>query len=128
MTLKENPSDLMVRVLARDTDLHKAGQYEQIGLDFDLIDKDRRINPWPGSSALCIAWNFWDGWIDARNHDWMYYEGIEKKDWPVLAQEIAKNLQDDSEIVNPVLIKYFDLTKSDKNFFDRIKDFITKVV
>ena len=35
---------------------------------------------------LFIVLSFWDGWIDANNHEWQYYEPIQENDWPRLAR------------------------------------------
>jgi hypothetical protein len=39
--------------------------------------------------------NFWDGWQDARNHDWRFYKGIDASDWSILARIIIRNLKDE---------------------------------
>jgi hypothetical protein len=68
---------------------------------------------------LFIALSFWDGWIDARNHEWQYYPGIEESDWPKLAKEIVKALAKDQEITQPTVLAHFDLRDQGKG--DRSK-------
>jgi hypothetical protein len=46
------------------------------------IFQDARVR-----QAFAIAWNFWDSWIDERNHLFPgFYEGIAKEQWPALAR------------------------------------------
>lgn len=58
---------------------------------------------------IFIALQFWDGWIDASNHDWQYYEPIMAADWPMMAREIAMALRADREITNPVVLDRFGI-------------------
>lgn len=51
-----------------------------------------------------------DSWGDSGGHDWLYYKGIEKNDWPKLAQEIIKALETGGEITNPLILEHFDLS------------------
>lgn len=55
-----------------------------------------------------IALNFWDGWLDASNHDWQYYEPICELDWPVLARTVAEDLRADREVTSPLVLALFD--------------------
>lgn len=45
------------------------------------LDHDLPRSADPQWKKLFIALNFWDGWIDASNHNWQHYEPIEAKDW-----------------------------------------------
>jgi hypothetical protein len=74
---------------------------------YDEIDHGLARSSDPQWKKLFVALNFWDGWIDASNHEWQHYEPITAKDWPVLAREIAANLESDKEISNPVILKQF---------------------
>lgn len=58
-------------------------------------------------TKVFIALSFWDGWIDASNHEWRYYDPIGQNDWPELAREIAGDLRCDREITNPEVLKRF---------------------
>lgn len=31
---------------------------------------------------LSLALNFWEGWADSAEHQWLYYEGMSADDWP----------------------------------------------
>ncbi len=61
----------------------------------------------PRCSKLFVALSFWDGWIDASNHAWQYYQPICESDWPVLARELASTLRADHDVSNPVVLKRF---------------------
>ncbi len=98
---------LLIRGLLQAADRHEVGAYEKLGDGFEEIDsglpRDRR----PEFSKLYTALNFWDSWVDASNHQWKYYPGIEAKDWPVLARRIVADLQVDREITDPLVFKWF---------------------
>jgi len=62
----------------------------------------------PVYHKLEIALEFWDGWIDARNHDWLYYEGISENEWPELARRIAADLREDRDVTDERVLDWFD--------------------
>ena len=64
-------------------------------------------------SKIFVALRFWDGWIDASNHEWRYYEPLEAADWPALARDIAAALRADREITDPVVLRWFGLPQSE---------------
>ena len=76
---------------------------------YDEIDGSLARGGGPEWRKLFVALSFWDGWIDASNHEWKYYKPISKSDWPMLALEIAAALRENHEIVNPIVIEKFDL-------------------
>jgi hypothetical protein len=75
---------------------------------YDVMDRDLPRDPDPRWRKIFVALSFWDGWIDASNHDWQYYDPICASDWPVLAREIAFDLRNDREISNPEVVKRFE--------------------
>ena len=87
---------------------HEAGHLSGIENSYDKLDAKLSRNVGPEFDKLFIALRFWDGWIDARNHDWQYYEGIRAEDWPRLARSIIADLQGDREITDEVVRKRFD--------------------
>jgi len=95
--------------LNRDVDAHEAGRYKEVGAGFDDLDGELPRDHGPEFDKLFIALNFWDGWIDSRNHNWLYYKGIKQSDWPVLAKRIVKSLEADEEISEPMVLGHFDL-------------------
>jgi hypothetical protein len=60
----------------------------------------------PGE-ALGVVLRFWDGWIDARNHDWHHYEPLTAADWPCLARQIATELSSGPDITNVLVLQEF---------------------
>jgi hypothetical protein len=94
--------------LARDADAHESGRYRDIGGSFDELDANLPHDGGPEFDRLLIALAFWEGWIDARNHDWLYYDGIGQADWPVLARRMVESLAEDREITEPSILAHFD--------------------
>lgn len=81
--------------LERDIAAHERG-------DFSLIGQGKAQRPFRENCTggddeeeerLVIAWDFWDRWTDARNHDWGYYPGVERDDWPLIARQIGEGLR-----------------------------------
>jgi len=107
-TYKED-KDYLIRNLSLDVERHLASDFIAIGEGFDQFDKKLPRNNDPQFTKLHIALNFWDGWQDARNHDWHYYEGISASDWPNLARIIIQNIKNEEEITNKIILKHFDL-------------------
>ena len=99
---------LMIDSLTHDALVHESGQFGDIGEGFDSLDYKLPRNQGPEFDQLLIALNFWDGWIDARNHDWKYYQGIGQTDWPRLARSIASDLAQDKEVSDPMVLEHFD--------------------
>ena len=112
--------------LTRDAVAHEVGRYQDIGRDFDALDYSLPRDGSPQFDKLFIALNFWEGWIDARNHDWNYYEGIKESDWPGLARQIVKALADDGEITEPAVLKHFD-RRADQPLRERVKSFLARL-
>ena len=112
--------------LSQDIDAHEAGRYEEVGAGFDTLDGELPREQGPEFDRLFIALNFWDGWIDSRNHNWLYYKGIGQSDWPVLAKRIVRFLEADEEISDPMVLSHFDLRQREypkgliKRLFERL--------
>jgi hypothetical protein len=87
---------------------HESGRLQAIETSFDSLDANLPRDAGPEFDKLFIALNFWDGWIDARNHDWQYYEGIGAEDWPGLARRIIADIAADREITDGLILKHFD--------------------
>lgn len=98
-----------MRHLEQDIEAHERGDYERIGEAFDALppldycDEDSEQE----RRRVSLAVEFWDSWIDARNHFWQHYPGVERDDWPVIARQICQGLREgwDSDRMwgNPVL-------------------------
>ena len=90
----------------------EAGNLPAIETGYDAFEEVLPRGEGPEYDKLHIALHFWDGWIDARNHDWKYYESIDKQDWPHLARLIASNLQADREPQEKRILQLFDLRQA----------------
>ena len=114
--------------LSHDAAAHEAGHYQQIGAGFDELDVGLPRERKAEFDKLFIALNFWDGWIDARNHDWQYYKGIRESDWPILANQIVKALAEDREITEPAVLTHFDFRqRRPKSFLKSLLEQIRRI-
>lgn len=88
--------------------MQRTGKFSEMGLDFDEVD-----SLLPSEDPLRgVPLTFWDSWLDERNHSFRgFYKEIGKEDWPVLAELIAKSLENDSLISDPRILKAFDLRR-----------------
>lgn len=86
-------AEILAKALVADAELHEANRYHEIGERYD--DVYGELLPLDGASEapVRVALEFWDGWIDARNHDWLYYEGIGEHDWPRYARVVSDCLR-----------------------------------
>ena len=116
----------LVESLTRDANAHESGRYQDVGRDFDEFDTNLPRGSGPEFNKLLIALNFWDGWIDARNHDWQYYEGINESGWPLLASRVIESLVKDEEISEPVVLKHFDF-RAQQSGEGRIKSWLARL-
>ena len=112
--------------LTSEADAQDGGSPQEVGRGFDVLGDNLPGESGPEFGKLFVAINFWDGWVDARNHGWQYYEGIRETDWPVLARRIAKALAADREITEPIVIKYFDL-RDEQTLWGRIKSVLARL-
>ena len=105
----DTPRAIVATALRREAVLHDSERFDRIGDAYD--DVEMELLPLETSCArdiaIAIAMSFWDSWIDARNHDWHYYQGISQSDWPVLARTIASMLDTGAPITEPGVLKRF---------------------
>lgn len=99
----------LVEHLGKDALYHENKRYNMIGKGYDILDENLPRADAAISIKLQIAFEFWGGWIDARNHDWKYYKGIEKADWSVLARHVINALVNDEEITDPLILQHFKI-------------------
>lgn len=97
---------LIAEGLRRDAEAQRAGRFDDVGLTCDDVEA-AIASAEPATPAVALAFEFWNGWIDSRNHDWQFYPGIERDDWPRCADEIAAALTSGDEISNPTLLRLF---------------------
>lgn len=98
---------IIADALRRDAEVHAAGRFDEIGRAYDDVLAATYSASQPATSPVVIALEFWGGWIDSRNHDWQFYPGIVRDDWPVRAAEIAAALESGDEISDPTLLRLF---------------------
>lgn len=90
---REDSVDVLASALELDADAHDAEQYDAIGERFDDV-LNEVIPFWDDyERALSAGFYFWDCWVDARNHDWQYYPGTARGDWPRYARAVAAALR-----------------------------------
>jgi hypothetical protein len=98
----------MIEGLLQAAHAHEGGCLEGIETSFDLLDANLPRDAGPDFDKLLIALDFWDGWIDSRNHDWRFYKGIGPEDWPRMARRIVADLQSGREITDELVLSQFD--------------------
>jgi hypothetical protein len=113
LTYTEARQALIVGLLHAASE-QEAGHLAGIEPLFDAIDAELPLGEGAEFDKLVIALHFWDGWIDARNHDWHYYKGISGGNWPRLARSIVADLEADQEISNKTVLKQFDFKNRTK--------------
>jgi len=98
----------LIQYLEAAASAHEAGNLDLIEVGFEEFDELLRREADAEFEKLQIALDFWDGWIDARNHNWHYYEGISASDWPRLARSVIRDLSEDRDISDERIVKLFD--------------------
>lgn len=88
---------------------HERGDFEALDAVFQRLEGSLPPEASTAYQPLHIALHFLDGWIDARNHDWEYYPGILRPDWPRLARTIAADLKAGREITDDRVLAHFDV-------------------
>ena len=99
---------IVAAALRQDAAAHDAGDFESIAERHDdVYAKVLAVCPdYPDTVAT--GFTFWDWWADARNHDWQYYEGIERHDWPDLARHVADSIEAGLPVSDPKLVRQFE--------------------
>ena len=110
MSALDEASSLVAAALRRDVEAHRRGSYADIGKSYD--DVLNEVLPlWNNSGGLiATAFDFWDRWVDARNHNWLYHPGITQDDWPRLGAHMAEALDSHGAITDPQLLAEFART------------------
>lgn len=102
---------LFIDSLEKEIEYHITGNFKSLGKSFDLVDEKLPRNAGNEFDKLHLALKFWVCWIDCRNHEWEYYSGIEKDDWPKLAKTILKFIEKDHDINDEFIISTFGTPK-----------------
>jgi hypothetical protein len=119
----EIPHAILAAALRRDAILHESGQFDAIGEGYDDAEGELLPLEERRERDVGIAFSFWDGWIDARNHDWQCYDGIAQNDWPILARAIAASLEEPSSINDSRVLKHF-ARETQQSFWSRLKGWL----
>ena len=100
-------AEILANALEQDALAHESGKPDEIGMQYDpVLAEILPIDDIPPVLSA-LAFNFWDGWLDSKNHDWLYYEPMTRDDWPRAAREIAKALRSGVLPDNPAIIEQF---------------------
>ena len=99
---------IVASALRQDAIAQEAGNPEVIANRYD--DVYAEVLPLCNGLPNLVArgFTFWDWWADARNHDWKYYDGIARDDWPRLARHVAEAVESAVPIADPVLVRHFE--------------------
>jgi hypothetical protein len=81
----------------------------------------------PGLDSFNIAIEFWSGWSDSAVHDWLYYPGMTKEAWPVMANSIVQDLAARREISDPTIVEQFRPRASAPGLLGRFLNWIARL-
>lgn len=88
---------------------HNEGNFENLELGFEELEDNINRSDDSHLKIYFLALSFWDSWIDASENDWQYYEPLTKDDWPKLAEQILKAVQDNKMMTDTKLFKELGL-------------------
>jgi hypothetical protein len=97
----------MAAALRREAEAQEAGRPEAVGAGYEEFDLALLRDAGPDFRKLLMALEFWDEWLDERNHGWPNFYGIRETDWPVFARQIAADLEADREFSDPFLRAHY---------------------
>lgn len=113
----DSPTKMLINALRLDATRHEQGEYKKVGSEFDQMELFRSQHPdlqhEENAKSFGIAYTFWDSWIDQVSHGFgqNFYSGIAPNSWPILAREIADDLELEVLISSPLVLQHFDLAK-----------------
>jgi hypothetical protein len=99
--------EILAEALIADATAHEAGRFDNLASQYDEVLCELLPIQNLGERRFAIAFNFWNGWCDASNHDWQYYPGITRDDWPRLARHIAERLRTGKAATVQIVIEKF---------------------
>jgi hypothetical protein len=97
----------MAAALRSEAEAQEAGRPEAVGARYDGFDAALPRDGGPEFRKLLMALEFWDEWLDERNHGWPNFYGVGETDWPVFARRIAADLEADRELSDPFLQAHY---------------------
>lgn len=92
-------------MLLRAADTQERGELWSLDDQFESFETELASGESP--EDLETIKEFCNGWADARNHDWQFYEPLIATDWPRLAREIAADLVAGRTISSPEVQRQF---------------------
>lgn len=102
---------IIATALRQDAAAHDAGDFESIATRFDDVYAEVLTVCADYPDTVATGFTFWDWWADARNHDWQYYDGIDREDWPRLARHVADSIEAGAPVSDPQLIQQYELAR-----------------
>ena len=104
--------ELASNALHRAIELHTDGNYLAISevhddVDVPLYEATQSLDKSQVNTNLGLVRSFLDGWADSSNHNWQYYDGISKDDWPLLAKLLADSLESNSKVTSEAILQNF---------------------
>ena len=99
--------------LKRDAALHRQGRLKEIGEGFDQLDTAECHAIRVADRTVSTACNFWEAWIDERNHGFPGFRrgieksGIAKEAWPALAESLAETIRQGALVTDTILVSHF---------------------
>lgn len=70
---------ILATALIADAIDHEAGRHLSIAERYDEVEAELLPIQDLKERRFAIAFNFWDGWTDASNHNWYNYPGIAER-------------------------------------------------
>lgn len=101
------PETFLAEALEREIARHESGQFEALGCEYDTVEHEILPFQLGAEHTLGLALRFWDSWVDSSNHEWQYYPGIRKDDWPRLASVVITALRAHQLPNDPVVLASF---------------------
>ncbi len=80
--------------ILRDIEAHESGRFHEIGTWQKTLPAWEKCDDIEEETRHLIACDFCDCWMDAANHQWRYHDGVEEKDWPIIARQIYRGLDE----------------------------------
>ena len=94
MSFRDYCIDWFIEHLERDIEAHESGRIWDIGASEVDMPEWYLIEDEDARRPLSLAFDFWDSWIDDRNHGWCIYEPMTREQWPLIARHIVRGLRE----------------------------------
>ena len=123
MTLEYDQARILVAdALEAGANAHERSDFAELDRLFDSVNIPETRGDAPEFDKIGVALNFFDGWVDASNHNWLYYEEFSEDDWPRYARIAATALRTNREIPTPAVIHRFGVegTPRDRSIRSRL--------